>query len=288
MDNPTPIVNTDFFKAKLEFQSPTLSYKDRGMNTLFSFLKNKEFLSKGEEVSEDSSGNAGASFSLLCNMAEVKGTVYVSSGANRTKIAQLRSYGAQVREVTGNRKAVEEAAINSGKKYLGHQYWPEFYDGFRSISYEIRNQMAEMPANILIPFSTGTLYLGMYEGMLHLFQNGLIKTIPRLWAIQPEIASGMYDFLNGIEKEQKRSIADALTGILPLRHEYLQSIIQMNGRCEVVSEEEIRHARNDMLKFGIDCEFSSAVTFAALKKFNLGNDTLLILTGHGIKNIRQD
>ncbi len=285
MENPTPIVETEDFKAKLEFFSSTLSYKDRGMNTLFSFLIKSGYLKEGDEVSEDSSGNAGASFSLFCNMSKVKGAVYVSAGANRMKIRQLESYGSTTEEVKGDRKAVETAAMNCGRKYLGHQYWPEFYDGFRTISYEINQQLPEMPENILIPFSTGTLYLGIYEGMMHLLQNKLIKSIPKLWAIQPEVASGMYDFLNGVKKEQKRSIADALTGVLPLRHEYIASIIGMNGRCETVSEDEIRMARASMLHFGIDCEYSSAVTYAALKKFDLENNSLLILTGHGIKNI---
>lgn len=285
MNNPTPLVRTDAFSAKLEYFSPTLSYKDRGMNTLFSHLKGCGYLKEGDEVSEDSSGNAGASFSLLCHMSKVRGTVFVSSGANRMKVGQIKSYGSSIETVKGDRKSVETAALKSDKKYLGHQYWPEFYDGFRAISYEIHRQCNEIPANILIPFSTGTLYLGIFEGFVHLFQNGLIRTIPTLWAIQPEVASGMYDYLNGIEKAPQRSIADALTGILPLRHEYLASIIRMNGRCETISEDEIISAKQDLLKYGIDCEYSSAITYAALRKFDLDSDTLLILTGHGIKNI---
>jgi len=145
--------------------------------------------------------------------------------------------------------------------------------------------MEHMPDNILIPFSTGTLYLGIFEGFSHLLQNGLIESIPALWAIQPEKASGMYNRLNNIDREPEPSIADALTGVLPLRYSLLSSIIKTYGKCEVISENEIIDAKQYLLNLGIDCEYSSAITYAALKKFNLGKSSLLILTGHGIKNL---
>jgi len=118
-----------------------------------------------------------------------------------------------------------------------------------------------------------------------LLQNGLIDSIPTLWAIQPEKASGMYNKLNNIDREPEPSIADALTGVVPLRYSHLSSIIKTYGRCEVISENEIIDAKQYLLTIGIDCEYSSAITYAALKKFNLGKGSLLILTGHGIKNL---
>ena len=281
----TPVIETPEFMAKLEFYNPTLSYKDRGMNTLFSFLSEKKFLKKGDEVSEDSSGNAGASFAMFSQMLNLKATVYTSVSANPNKIRQIQGYGSRIERINGSRKDVENSAKNSGLIYLGHQYWPEFYDGFRVIAYEIFEQMDHLPENILIPFSTGTLYLGIFEGFSHLLQNGLIDSIPTLWAIQPEIASGMFNKMNNINREPEPSVADALTGIVPLRYSLLNSVIKTYGRCEVLAEDEIIRAKQSLLNLGIDCEYSSAITYATMKKFNLGKNSLLILTGHGIKNI---
>ncbi|MCL5888710.1 MAG: pyridoxal-phosphate dependent enzyme [Candidatus Thermoplasmatota archaeon] len=285
MDLRTPLIKTDLFSAKLEYFNPTLSYKDRGMNTLFSFLREKKYITKGEQVSEDSSGNAGASFALFSKMLDLKPTVFASKSANANKLKQIESYGSKIKKIEGSRKDVEDSARNSGMKYLGHQYWPEFYDGFRAISYEIFEQMEKLPDNILIPFSTGTLYLGIFEGFSHLLQNGLIESMPALWALQPERASGMYNMLNNIAREPSSSIADALTGVLPLRHTLLSSIIKTYGRCETLTEDEIIQGKKDLAKVGIDCEYSSAITYSALRKFNLNKNSLLILTGHGIKNI---
>ena len=270
--------------VKEEYLHPTLSYKDRGMNVLFSYLAEKGVISGGMEVSEDSSGNAGASFAFFSNLAGLKSTVYVSSTSNRKKLEQIRRYGSSINEVTGSRKDVENAAINSGKMYLGHQYWPEFTDGFRSISYEIADQLEHIPDMVYIPFSTGTLYTGIYLGFRHLFRSGRINRIPKLIAVLPEVAAGMHNFMLGIVNNPGKSIADALTGMVPIRHEFLKKVIQEHGSTQTVTEDEIISAGNELLSKGFDVEYSSAVSYAGYKKGHEGK-CLLILTGHGIKNI---
>ncbi len=280
----TPISELDKnLLVKEEYLHPTLSYKDRGMNVLFSFLKGKEVISNDIRVSEDSSGNAGASFAFFSNIAGIKSTVYVSSTANRNKLEQIRKYGANITEIAGNRKDVENAAINSGMMYLGHQYWPEFSDGFRSISYEINEQMERIPDSIYIPFSTGTLFTGIYMGFRHLLASGRIEKIPKLIAVLPERAAGMHNFILGKENRPEKSIADALTGMVPIRAEFLKNVIIEYGETLTVTEEEIISARKELLGKGFDVEYSSAVSYAGYKKIHEGR-CLLILTGHGIKN----
>ena len=54
----TPILKFDNLSMKLDYFTPTLSYKDRGMLNLFSSIKCNENLPSGSQVNEDSSGNA--------------------------------------------------------------------------------------------------------------------------------------------------------------------------------------------------------------------------------------
>ncbi len=284
-DTDTPLISlNEYTWAKEEFLHPTLSYKDRGMNNLFSFLKSNNVLKNNLKVSEDSSGNAGASFAFFSRMLNLDATVFVSKNANVNKISQIKKYGAKVVQVEGNRKDVETAAINSGMMYLGHQSWPEFTDGFRSISYEIYEKAETFPDKLYIPFSTGTLYTGIYFGFKHLKDNNLIDQIPDLVAVMPEKAAGMHNFMIGKENVPQPSIADALTGMIPLRANFMKKIIKENGKTILVTEEEIFIARSELLKMGLDVEFSSAVSYAAKKKSGKEN-SILILTGHGIKNV---
>ncbi|MGP6220629.1 pyridoxal-phosphate dependent enzyme [Caldiplasma sukawensis] len=283
-----PINNNDIekeenFMAKIEYLWDTLSYKDRGMNNLFSYLKSSEKDNMINDLAEDSSGNAGASFSFYSRIAGKTAHVFASTNANKNKLRQIEQYGGKIHLVQGGREEVKNAAINSPYYYFGHQYMALFYDAFRMISYEIFLDLDRIPDNIVIPFSTGTLLLGIYEGFMHLKKSGKIKNMPKLWAVSPEKAAGFIWKLRGESHSPEKSIADALTGIIPLRFEELSKIIKNYGEGVTVSDDEIIKAREEMLSIGYDIEYSSAVTFAAMKKYKIENP-LLILTGHGIKN----
>jgi threonine synthase len=268
------------------FYTPTLSYKDLGMNTLFSFIREKNIVHKGSPVSEDSSGNAGASFAFFCNVLGYRAEVFVSKNANPVKMSQIRNYGAAIHRIEGTREDVEYQAKNSGYIYLGHQYWPEFYDGFRIISYEIYQNYDEIPELIYIPFSTGTLYLGVFEGFKHLAESGKIEKIPELVAVQPKNACGMYNLIKGTNYKRTSSIADALTGVTPLRSEVLKRIIEDYGSIRIIEEDEIINSRNYLLFKGIDIEFSSAIAFSAARNDRNDQTKMVLMTGHGMKNMK--
>lgn len=271
------------FMAKIEFFWDTLSYKDRGMNNLFSYLKSSDQNKIIKDLAEDSSGNAGASFSFYSRIAGKTAHIFASSNANKQKLLQIKNYGGIIHLVEGGREEVKNSAINSPYQYFGHQYMALFYDAFRMISYEIFTGLDTLPNDIIVPFSTGTLFLGIYEGFMHLKKSGRIRKIPKLWAVSPEKAAGFIWKLRGESHLPEKSIADALTGIVPLRFEELSNIIKYYGEAVTVSDDEIIKARHDLLSIGYDVEYSSAVTYAAMKKYRI-EKPLIILTGHGIKN----
>lgn len=286
INTKTQVYSIDGVDLKNLFHTPTLSYKDIGMNNLFSFIKENNIIKKGEPVSEDSSGNAGASFSFFCKVAGYSAHVFVSKNANELKKSQIANYGATIHVIEGSREDVEEKAKKSEFTYLGHQYWPEFYDGFRTISYEIFQSYKEIPEKIYIPFSTGTLYLGVYEGFRHLADSGMIEEVPELVAVQPKNACGMYNLIRGTNYERKQSVADALTGIVPLRSEILRRVIENYGNITIIEEDDIIQSREYLLRKGVDVEFSSAIAFSAALKDNDDHSKMALMTGHGIKNMK--
>ncbi|MGC9138912.1 MAG: pyridoxal-phosphate dependent enzyme, partial [Thermoplasmata archaeon] len=80
------------------------------------------------------------------------------------------------------------------------------------------------------------------------------------------------------------SVADALITTSPILLGEMLKIMK-NNSCVIVSEEEIIEARRILLRKGISVEYSSAVAYAAFRKGDYGGDNLIILTGHGLKNI---
>lgn len=137
----TPLVETRIENKqvyfKLESLNPTGSFKDRINAVNMSFL-----VSRGIQAAvEDSSGNAGASFSAYASRAGLDGKVFVPSYASGPKRKQIEAYGAELVLVPGPRleatKAVLQAVEEEGSAYASHVYLPHGILGLATTGYEI-------------------------------------------------------------------------------------------------------------------------------------------------------
>ncbi|AWR97847.1 pyridoxal-phosphate dependent enzyme [Acidianus sulfidivorans JP7] len=281
----TPMIklNNNLF-LKLDFLNPTGSYKDRGSVTLVSYLAQAGV----KKISEDSSGNAGASIAAYGAAAGIDVSVFVPSNAKGTKLRQIESYGAKVVKVDGSREDVAKAAENSGYYYASHVLQPYFRDGIRSLAYEIAFSMNyNSDFSVFLPTSAGTLLLGVYEGFKHLVSQGIMKDFPKLIAVQTEQVMPLCAKVKMMEYNppaKVTSIADALVSTNPFLINEMVDVITKYGDCIVVSDEEIISAWKDLARKGILVEYSSATTLAAYYK-NKEEKSILVLTGSGLKSI---
>jgi threonine synthase len=280
---------------KLESLNPTGSFKDRGSAVLISAL---HALIKKERgyISEDSSGNAGASLAAYAARAGLRTKVYVPKTVSGPKFNQIQSYGAEIVKVSGSRSAVAEEAQKEekGRFYVGHILHPLFRDGIRTLAYEIAEQLNwQAPDSIFLPVSAGTLLLGVIEGFKHLFESKIIRSMPKIVACQTQQVSPLYHkFRETTYNPPNRvtSIADALVStnppLLELMHKRLQ---EADGDVGVVEENEIICAFKDLASKGFFVEPSSAVAYATYKKqldekeARKRDKTVIILTGTGLK-----
>ncbi|MEM3640915.1 MAG: pyridoxal-phosphate dependent enzyme, partial [Candidatus Bathyarchaeia archaeon] len=183
----TPLVKvSENAYFKLESLNPTGSFKDRGSTVLVSAI-HKEVKKLGGFISEDSSGNAGASIAAYAARAGLKTKIYVPEGVSGPKLNQIMFYGADVVKVSGARSHVAEEAQKPEKEkfYIGHILHPVFRDGIRSLAYEIAEQLNwKPPERVYLPVSAGTLLLGVISGFKHLTEAGLIESVPKIVACQ--------------------------------------------------------------------------------------------------------
>jgi threonine synthase len=283
----TPVVKiNEKLSLKLDYFSPTYSYKDRGSKNLVSYLNSMREELEIKEITEDSSGNAGASIAAYGSRAGFKTRIYVPANANPGKLKQIESYGASIVKVSGSRDKVQEEAEHAGGFYASHILNPEFRDGIRTLAYEIFLQ-GKMPDNIFLPVSAGTLLSGLHSGLLHLYNSGEIDKIPEIIAVQPENISPLCSAVNGKRYDPDNglsSIADALVAKRPVLIKSMMNIIKDKNKCISVSENEIIKAREDLALKGFYVEYSSATVFAAYNKHNFDGTSLLVLTGNGLKN----
>jgi threonine synthase len=281
--------------VKLESANPSGSFKDRGSTVLISAL-HKQIEEAGGHISEDSSGNAGASIAAYAARAGLKARIYVPETVAGPKFSQIRFYGAQVTKVSGNRGRVAQEAqkMEKGKFYVGHILHPLFRDGIRTLAYEIFEQYGwNAPERIYLPVSAGTLLLGIISGFRHLLRSGAIEAFPNLVACQTRQVSPLYSRFKDLKydpPETVTSIADALVSVNPpLLDQMVKSLKDVKGEAVIVEEDEIMEAFLDLARKGFFVEPSSAVAYAGYKK-HLGNgkvssknSTAIILTGHGLK-----
>jgi threonine synthase len=292
----TPLVQfSDRVDLKLENLNPTGSFKDRGSTVLVSALHRLVKEKKGF-ISEDSSGNAGASVAAYAARADLKAKIYVPESVSGPKFNQIQSYGAEIVKVAGSRSRVAEEAqrLEGGKIYVGHILHPLFRDGIRSLAYEIAEQCKwEVPDYVFLPVSAGTLLLGVISGFKHLVNSNTIKAMPTVVACQTAQVSPLYHLFKNLDyapPETVTSIADALVSLNPPILELMcEQLKSAHGDAVMVEEDETKEAYKKLAGKGFFVEPSSAVAYASYKKQvedgEVSNDArvVLILTGMGLK-----
>jgi threonine synthase len=296
----TPLVRlSNSVCLKLDGLNPTGSFKDRGSTVLVSAL-HRLVKTAGGYISEDSSGNAGASMAAYAARAGLKAKIYVPESVSGPKFNQIQFYGAEVIKVSGTRARVAEEAQKTAKTgfYVGHILHPLFRDGIRSLAYEIAEQLGwHSPDSVYLPVSAGTLLLGVIEGFNHLAESGIIHSMPKIIACQTRQVSPLYHSLRGISyhpPERITSVADALVSVNPpLLSIMVERLKTANGDSVIVEEDEILDAFRELARNGFFVEPSSAVAYAAYKKqldnrtALAGDETMIVLTGTGLKTARR-
>jgi threonine synthase len=292
----TPLVKlTNGVYFKLESLNPTGSFKDRGSTVLISAVHEQVKEADGC-ISEDSSGNAGASIAAYAARATLKAKIYVPETVTGPKFHQIQFHGAEVTKVQGTRNKVAEEAQKPERKkyYVGHILHPLFRDGIRSLAYETAEQFGwRAPEHIYLPASAGTLLLGIISGFQHLVESNVIETMPRIVACQTSQVSPLYHKLKGTAyhpPEKVTSVADALVSVNPpLLDLMVKALKEAKGDAAMVEEAEIAKAFKELACKGFFVEPSSAVAYAAYKKQTNGGktpeegNTVIVLTGTGLK-----
>ncbi|MCF7876658.1 threonine synthase [Candidatus Bipolaricaulota bacterium] len=284
---------------KLEFVNPTGSFKDRG--TVMTVSKACEW--EVGAVADDSSGNAGASLAGYSAMAGLDCTVYVPASASGEKIVQVKSYGAELKEVPGPRERatdkIKEDTSGTDTYYASHNLSPYFPEGLKTIAYELSEEFGwNPPEHVVVPVGGGALLVGIHRGFRDLARLDWIDRIPRLHGVQVESCNPVVRaFENSWDRtrptESKPTIAEGVHISNPERgKEILEAIRSTGGRALGVTESEVKEALRKLArKEGLFSEPTSAVPVAGLKRLSdkgaigSGERVVIPITGSGLKDV---
>lgn len=290
---PIRLFDQDLF-LKLEYLSPSGSFKDRGVNAMINQLA----LMGVNTLVEDSSGNAGASLAAHAARFGIKSKIFVPAYASPNKISQIDVYGSEVIKIDGVRKDVEKAAqaiVNSEKAYASHAYNPAYLTGQMSAAWELWEQLGKKaPDWIILPVAQGGQFLALWFGFKGLLDAGLVNRIPRLVAVQSARIAPIYhawnvglDWVPGIEVT-KSTVAEGVSIAKPARGKRLMQVLRdTGGDVLAIEESQIIGTQKSLAEQGFFVEPTSALAAAGF--YNLRNkikdsETVVIsLTGNGLK-----
>ena len=279
---------------KLDFISPTGSFKDRGTSFFISKLKEQKI----KKVVEDSSGNAGASMAAYCAHSGIECEIYVPDYTSAGKVVQIEMCGAKVKRIPGSREDTSAAVMQAARicYYASHNWNPYFLHGVKTIAFEIWEQLGwKIPDNIIVTAGQGSLVLGCQIGFNELKTAGEITNIPRIFAVQVANCAPLYQaFQKGLAEpvtiQKKETIAEGISSAFPIRGSKVLSAVKNSGGAIIaVEEREIWESLQKVSKLGFYIEPTSAAATAGLSQLiNKGiikpkDSTVVILTGFGLK-----
>jgi threonine synthase len=280
--------------VKPDYLAPTSSFKDRGTAVMINILAHQGV----RHVTDDSSGNAGASVAAYAARAGMRAEIYVPAHASPAKQSQIAVYGADVRPIPGPRVNANLAAIEAverGVVYASHAYHPGFLLGQQSTAWEVWEQLGRRaPDWYIAPVGQGLQLLGVWLGFRRLRAAGLVDRLPKLAAVQ---AQRLAPLCRAFEAELETvpavdvgvpSVAEGLAIAQPVRGQrLLQALRETGGTCIQVVDDATLAAQHRLAHHGFYVEPTSATAVAALPAvFPLaqpGETIVLPLTGSGLK-----
>ena len=254
---------------KLEIENPTKSFKDRG--SIVEVSKALEYGKK--EIAVASTGNMAYSIAYYSKIAGLRVKAFISRGANRDKMRDIRSEGdASMDFVNGDFTKAQKLAIRYAKKtgaFLAGDYCYR-KEGQKTIAYEIIDQLPAV-THMVVPVGNATMISGIFRGLKEMKASGRIRRMPKLIAVQ---AKGSDPLVRAFKSQKQvkyvepRTKADAIAvGFPTFGDQALEALKETGGEAIAVSDADMeREQKRFFDSYGLVAEMAGASGIAAIAK----------------------
>ena len=152
-------------RLKRETELPTGSFKVRG--AYYALWRRREAMPVSEVVAA-STGNHGAAVAWAARELGVAAKIFVPRGANATKVARIRSLGAELTEsgadIEGARRAAESYVAQTGSFLLDDATDADVPVGAGTIGLEVLEQLSSCES-VIVPVGDSALIRGVAAAM---------------------------------------------------------------------------------------------------------------------------
>jgi len=278
---------SDNIFLKLEIDNPTKSFKDRG--SMVEVSKALEYGKK--EMALASTGNMAYSVAHYAKIAGLHVRAFISVGANRDKIRDIRGEGdASMDFVNGDFTKAQKLAVRYAQKsgaFLAGDYCYR-KEGQKTVAYEIMDQLPEA-THIIVPVGNATLFSGMFKGLREMKAAGKIKRLPKLIAVQAESSKPLvtaFDSKKKIKYVEPGTAADAIAvGFPTFGDQALEALRETRGMAIAVSDREMgREQKAFYENYGLIAELAGVAGIAAIRKlkFSSNDKVVAVISGGNV------
>ena len=285
--------------AKDESRNPTWSQKDRLNAVLIN--KAKQIDAPGTVfATTGNNGASGAAYAAKANMPCLILTVKKASPAFKTF---MQIYGAAVvaLETYEDRWVLMERCVNDHGWYPGTNFvdplvgsnaWGN--EGYKTIAFEIFEQMDVLPDKFVVPISIGDGLFGIWKGFYDLRQLGIIEKVPQMISVENigPLYNALSKNLDWIPEVPSRDSCAASMSISKGAYQAMKAVKASDGDAVLIDEDApIMEAQQEIAqKEGLYCEPASASCLAAVRKLiteqriEKNETVVMLLTSTGVKD----
>jgi threonine synthase len=286
--------------VKDESRNPTWSHKDRFSTVMVSYAR----LSGAKTVATASSGNAGASLAAYAAAAGLDCIVSTFASTAGAMVAQTKRYGAKV--IPFESKPDRWSFLAEGARRFGWLIASPYHApvvgshpvglaGYKTLAYEIVEQIGEPPDWCILPVCYGDALIGLWQGFLDLRREGRIDRIPRLAAA--EVYGSLRHALEAgaeLPMEQAMEFETVAVSIGTNRSTFqaLQALRASGGAAATVGNSELLDMQCQLAqREGLFVELTAAAPLVALQKLlrrgtiRSGDRVVAIATAGGLKDL---
>jgi threonine synthase len=259
---------------KNETVNPTWSFKDRYVAVTVNVARTLGY----RRAVVSSTGNLGVSAAAYCSVAGLACLFLAPPDTAGPLLSQARLHGAEVVRTSSEGRQVlfEHLARHRGWFPIGlflprPVHNPFGIEGYRTIAYEILEDLGAAPAAVLFPCARGNGLYGTWKGFRDAQRWGWATDVPAMVACQPLGANSLEVSLQRREAEvielpPAESIAASTCETVADRHA-LEAIRASRGTALSATDRELVQAMADLGREGLCVEPASALVVACLPRW---------------------
>jgi threonine synthase len=292
---------------KDETGNPSSSIKDRA--SAVALLRAMEV--GADTVAVASTGNAGSSTACVAAAMGLRAVVFVPEKAPPAKLTQSLAYGAKVLAVRGSYDDAYDLCLRECEKHgwfnRSTGFNPFTREGKKTSSFEIWEQLGQVPDRVIVPTGDGNILSGVWKGWCDLAAAGLIDRLPKVDCVQSAGSAAICRTIERIRKSgpdpdwrsvdiesvAANTVADSISvdqprdGLATVR-----AVIESGGEAVALADDEILAAIGELASMsGVFAEPAAAAPWAAAKRLaadrriHKDETVVLLITGSGLKDI---